>query len=210
MNSNHKSIILSLTLISAAFLLANRALAWTETVLSGGDSAMLEAPKAGFFDEMKRLPLPRSKFRAHPSGNFAAKAAEADTVELGHALRESKLSASQRAAIMEGYASQRAKLTDFRERLDRWNPKPEVHWDDGDYVTNAPEPRPTADSLDLSQLDNVPVEFVDYLQGSMAWYSQQTNDARVAWEALLNLPAAGRHYRSTWAAYMLGRSWVGD
>ena len=36
----------------------------------------------------------------------------------------------------------------------------------------------------------------------------RTNEARADWEALLERPEKERRYRSTWAAYMLGRSWL--
>ena len=41
----------------------------------------------------------------------------------------------------------------------------------------------------------------------MAWQAGDTNGARSAWTAVLELPAAKRRFKSTWAAYMLGRSW---
>ena len=48
-------------------------------------------------------------------------------------------------------------------------------------------------------------EFADYHKGAAAYLNQQWNDARVAWENLLKRPEQDRHYRTVWAAFMLGK-----
>lgn len=50
-------------------------------------------------------------------------------------------------------------------------------------------------------------EFADYHRGAFAFRkgSAHFSEARLAWEALLNRPKEERHYRSTWAAFMLGK-----
>lgn len=50
-------------------------------------------------------------------------------------------------------------------------------------------------------------EFSDYHRGAFAYRlgKEHWQDARTAWEALLKRPAAERHYRSVWAAFMLGK-----
>ena len=53
---------------------------------------------------------------------------------------------------------------------------------------------------------NLPPEFVDYVQGAWHWRQGQRDHARARWTELLARPAEERHYKSTWAAYMLGRS----
>ena len=50
-----------------------------------------------------------------------------------------------------------------------------------------------------------PGDFADYHKGALAYKTRHYDDARAAWEAILARPAAERKYRSTWAAYMLGR-----
>ena len=53
-----------------------------------------------------------------------------------------------------------------------------------------------------------PGEFADYHRGALAMADPdetKSKEAREAWEALLKRPAAERKYRSTWAAYMLGK-----
>jgi len=48
-------------------------------------------------------------------------------------------------------------------------------------------------------------EFADYHKGAAAYLNQQWDEARTAWENLLNRPEQDRHYRTVWAAFMLGK-----
>lgn len=52
-----------------------------------------------------------------------------------------------------------------------------------------------------------PSEFADYHRGAYAYRQGPAHydEARKAWEDLLKRPAAERHYRSVWAAFMLGK-----
>ena len=56
----------------------------------------------------------------------------------------------------------------------------------------------------------LPAEFRLYAEGAALWRQERddgpTPRALAAWRAVLGLPAAERHFRSTWAAYMIGRS----
>jgi hypothetical protein len=49
-------------------------------------------------------------------------------------------------------------------------------------------------------------EFQLYAKGARAWHENRSDDALVAWRELLALPAPERHYRTVWAAYMMGRA----
>ena len=48
-------------------------------------------------------------------------------------------------------------------------------------------------------------EFADYHRGASAYLNKQWDDARKAWEDLLKRPEQDRHYRTVWAAFMLGK-----
>ena len=52
----------------------------------------------------------------------------------------------------------------------------------------------------------VPAEFVDYQEGAIAYHQGRYGAARAAWERLLQRPEAERRWRSTWAAFMLGKT----
>ncbi|MCK7576813.1 MAG: hypothetical protein MZV65_13670 [Chromatiales bacterium] len=62
----------------------------------------------------------------------------------------------------------------------------------------------------LSVPEALPGEFADYLRGAIAYRQKQRETARQAWLALLERPAEQRQLRSTWAAYMLGRSYADE
>jgi hypothetical protein len=49
-------------------------------------------------------------------------------------------------------------------------------------------------------------EFADYHKGAAAYLNQQWDQARAAWETLLKRPEQNRHYRTIWAAFMLGKA----
>lgn len=58
-----------------------------------------------------------------------------------------------------------------------------------------------------AELNHEPLtQFADYQRGADLWRAGNTNDARAAWTALLKRPANERRYRSTWAAFMIGKS----
>jgi tetratricopeptide (TPR) repeat protein len=59
----------------------------------------------------------------------------------------------------------------------------------------------------------LPPEFSDYLRGALVWHNPVLTNkaaAREAWERVLALPTSERKYKSTWSAFMLGRSWMRD
>jgi hypothetical protein len=72
------------------------------------------------------------------------------------------------------------------------------------YSADAAEPAPAPT---LTVPEGLPGEFADYLRGAIAYRQKQPEAARQAWQALLQRPAEQRRQRSTWAAYMLGRSY---
>ncbi len=61
---------------------------------------------------------------------------------------------------------------------------------------------------DIAPPEGLPGEFADYLHGAAAGYQHGRDNARKAWSGLLARPAGERRYRSTWAAFMLGKSWL--
>src|SRR5215471_5708203 len=48
-------------------------------------------------------------------------------------------------------------------------------------------------------------EFAAYHKGAATYLNQQWDEARAAWESLLKRPEQDRHYRTVWAAFMLGK-----
>jgi hypothetical protein len=65
-------------------------------------------------------------------------------------------------------------------------------------------PPPQAPELEVPP--GLPGEIADYLEGAIAYHRGDLEGARAAWEHLLERPANERRYRSTWAAFMLGKA----
>ncbi|GMW02948.1 MAG: hypothetical protein AMXMBFR84_40840 [Candidatus Hydrogenedentota bacterium] len=58
------------------------------------------------------------------------------------------------------------------------------------------------------RLATLPPEFDHYLRGAAAYHGQQWDKAIEQFSAILALPEDQRVYRSTWAAFMLGKTWT--
>ncbi len=56
-----------------------------------------------------------------------------------------------------------------------------------------------------SPVEEFDSEFADYHRGASAYLNKQWDQARKAWEDLLKRPEQDRHYRTVWAAFMLGK-----
>lgn len=110
---------------------------------------------------------------------------------------------------LEAYAKQTtdADLADFREAIEKKLIQPPdarkaeaAHQAARDFIDNTKaEDAPTVAPQEF------PSEFADYHRGALAHRLGKTEEAEAAWKKLLERPAAERHYRSTWAAYMLGK-----
>jgi hypothetical protein len=61
----------------------------------------------------------------------------------------------------------------------------------------------------LAEVTDLPDEFADYLAGAAAIsdLDGDETEARKHWERLLARPASERKFKSTWAAFMLGKTW---
>lgn len=77
----------------------------------------------------------------------------------------------------------------------------------GQNVATPPAPRPM---WDLDPPPGLPAEFDLYGRGAAAYRGGDTTKARREWVGILALPPAERRFRSTWAAFMLGKTWLRD
>ena len=114
-----------------------------------------------------------------------------------------------KALEMEGLASDNRKLIADNHRIERKRisvfaglPR------DTEFILlpDAAEP-PRISGAPPSITPGLPSEFADYFRGSIAWHSKDIKKAREIWTTLLERPENERHFKSTWAAFMLGRSW---
>lgn len=191
-----------ITALLAGAIHANACGPWfPNSLLQNGGRASLVAPRASFEKEIQRLKLVPSSYPAKLSTNsYAVEAAEADLADLKEALVFAN-SASQ-ADVLQAYQAARAKLLAFSTADESEATSPMELLSEA----NKPKPalKPKVISADIPA--GIPAEFDDYLHGAIAWAQGDTNTAVACWKILLARPAEERHYRSTWAAYMIGKA----
>ena len=179
-------------------------------LLAGGDGAVLVAPEATFAKELQRMDLTPSRFAAIQSaGNFASETATTEADDLTAALQKAGISKEAATEVRRAHAALRFRLQEFLTDLGGWeSSRPWVTDQDGGHPAEPATPPPTYPKLEMPS--GLPAEFADYLEGAFAWHNPVLENkglARSAWERLLERPTAERRFKSTWAAFMLGRSW---
>jgi hypothetical protein len=95
-----------------------------------------------------------------------------------------------------------ADMKDFENALKEGRIKP------ADTAKAMQQHKTARDSIDSTSLpDEFASEFADYHRGAFAYHrgKEHWGEARQAWEDLLKRPEQDRHYRSVWAAFMLGK-----
>jgi tetratricopeptide (TPR) repeat protein len=170
---------------------------------------------AHFVDELLRMKLVEGKFQAVPPGglqdrvSLADQAASAETTDLSAALRKAKLGRDERQKILDAHRAVREQLKKFLADTEVWeNSRPRVFDEKGMHWGKPQVPPPGFPAI--PPIEGLPNEFSGYLEGAIAWHNPAVIDkgmARSAWERLLSRPAQERRFKSTWAAFMLGKSW---
>ncbi|RUQ35807.1 MAG: hypothetical protein EKK71_10935, partial [Candidatus Competibacteraceae bacterium] len=183
-------------------------------ILIENDAAFLELPYSTFAYEAKRVPTPYPPpFRAvapamtegDTLGNAQVAQTEAiDLEQLTQALTAIQPDPAKRDKILADYGAVRRALAEHAQKVVA---REEQLWSGMTDATRPPEIVLTAA---LAVPEGLPGEFADYLRGAIAYHGKQTAAARQAWQDLLNRPPEQRRQRSVWAAYMLGRSYLGD
>lgn len=178
-------------------------------MLVGGDEPVFTAPVARFCDEMQRV-LRRQRIAAPPhpyvthSNDARTATAEIDAAELRACLRANATDTNVAEMLVQQYRQQRDKLLSYA--AERETASQRRLWFD---LGNAEQPvTPKAPAVSVPE--GLPAEFADYFAGAIAWHTGDTNGARAAWSALLERPVEERRNRSTWAAFMLARSYESE
>lgn len=210
MNSkNCRAALLGATLLFSGTSLLACGPGFPNNMLDRGDEAVLVAPVANFYGELERMHLTPPQFQAINSTNtFADETLQSEVDDLRAALKQAGKSADEREHIVLAHLAERGKLQKFTTAHEQWADSAPIDWVGGEEHRGEPTmPEPAFPNISL--VDGLPGEFADYFEGVIAWNnpSPDKTSARQAWERLLNRPENERHYKSTWAAFMLGRSW---
>lgn len=119
-----------------------------------------------------------------------------DLAELQDALQAAGMREPASNALIAQYTAVRATLQKHTSDAAAWEALYEFEKKD--------RPRPSVSPVTVPQ--GLPAEFDLYMSGAIAWHEQRLADAIAAWKKLLDLPERERKYRSTWAAFMIGKS----
>jgi hypothetical protein len=180
-------------------------------LLDSGDYAVLVAPTVRFGEELERMQLVQTRWRAVIAANdHPRETADAELADLNAALRKLKTSPADSIRICDAHQVQRERLRQYVADCDRWRSSGKLVWDD-DLRRWSSKPSGEAPELaGIAIVPGLPEEFADYFIGACEWRHPSVaarSKARAAWERLLARPEAERKFKSTGAAYMLGKSW---
>jgi hypothetical protein len=138
-----------------------------------------------------------SLYRAvHAEKGHAEQTLDVALKDLHAALLSQSMPSQKMEAVLRDHQSSRKIIRKHRGAMEDWA-RSSAPW--LQQPTQAPvftAPAVTA---------HLPDEFVRYFRGSIAYYQKKNALAGEIWRDLLALPADDRHYRSTWAAFMLGK-----
>ncbi len=218
--TNHRNTVVFTTIATLWLCSANSPRAcgpdFPNNLLDRGDAAVLDAPVADFAAELDRMRLVSTRLHAvtltDEVQTYADQAADAELTDLSAALKKQKASADSAAKVYEGLAKTRQLIKLYRTQIEKYESSRVWVFDEkGSHPGPAELPKPKFPSVTIPE--GLPDEFNEYLEGALYWYNPDNADktsARAAWEKILTRPAAERHFKSTWAAYMLGRAYEKD
>ncbi|MBN2270184.1 MAG: hypothetical protein JXN61_06195, partial [Sedimentisphaerales bacterium] len=170
----------------------------------------LKVPKGYFSEEIEQIELPfEPGFEAAiPTyagrygrvRQYGQQTESGDIADLSAAMRQASVSQAERERLLASYESLRAAITEYtKKRLSwQWDKETETSWrrssGPGPFFTPPPVP------------EGLPGEFEDYIRGAISYHSGEMYEAIEVWKKLLAKPAKQRRYKSTWAAYMIGKA----
>jgi hypothetical protein len=132
--------------------------------------------------------------------------AENDARELAEASSRLDLPAARRRELLDEYRRLRTEWLVQDARAAGQGAAPPGLLDLDPAGAAVPALPRTAPAVEPVLPPGLPVEFAEYLLGAFAFRRGDLAAAGGHWQRLLALPEQLRHYRSTWAAFMLGRA----
>ena len=179
-------------------------LSFPNNLLGQGDNAVLLAPVAHFRAELERLHLVSSRFEhVEATNSYEQQTIDAELADLTVALKKAKVSPTEASRIVEAHRVNRQRLSEYLDAYAAWD---SGSWRDTDEA--AVRKHGAAPAFpSFAEVPGLPGDFADYFAGAVALRKPGIGNVfREAWERLLARPAAERKYKSTWAAFMLGKT----
>lgn len=190
--------LLEAVVLAALIYLPHKSLAcgpwFPNRLLTGSDDAVLVAPAGNFNAEIERMQLFKRRVEnsTNTCNSFYHLTVDAEMADLREALTKAGVAPEKIDDILNRHKQERAKIV--LDAAAEHFLKPHL----------ADQPRIPQSLPDITP--GLPPEFAEYFLGAIAWHEGVFPDARASWQKVLNFPAPQRHYKSTWSAYMLGKS----
>jgi hypothetical protein len=202
-------------------------------VLSRDEAALVEAPAASFLAEIDRFTKPSAlvarlpdeagerlrRGRQPEQEDYVRQTTAADLEDLRIALSANGMNDADVTRSLAGYTAARQILCDALLRQEQWRRMMQIRADYERWKCAVPDwylrqwadekldPKRTPGFPPFPMLpDAIPAEFSLYLQGAHAFHGGESVVAQGCWREILALPAEQRRFRSTWAAFMLGKA----
>jgi hypothetical protein len=204
-----KKLVLS---VAAIFCLAAPAPAcgpfFPNTLLDDGDHAVLQPPIADFERELARMKITPGHLLAVPHApdqSYFDQSTELEMSDLAAALKQAGMSSAQATVVMQSHLAERMKLRGYLTSQEAWaSSSPGSYYTTNGECILLPSTNPPPPFPDVVVTPGLPREFAEYFGGAIAWHTNGTGEAAEHWLNLLALPPKERHFKSTWAAFMLG------
>ncbi len=165
----------------------------------GTGENILLMPRGNFYHELcGLLGLPKEMRRSEGPRGWAA-TLEADMADLEEALMKSDIKAETVAGTVELYGDLRKAM-----KLSADGSTEDTTFSRAKQAV----PRSHFGAYEELLLAALPAEFEMYVRGAAAYRTEYYEEAIDRWSQLLDLPDEERRYRSTWAAFMLGKAWL--
>ena len=177
-------------------------------LLDAGDNAVLQPPVADFQRELERMKLGPAKTRAvlpAAGQKYYEQSTEVEMTDLAAALKREKISSEQATVIMQAHLAERMKLNAFLKAQNEWEHFNNWCFDANGFYRPLPNTNPPPVFPAVAVTPGLPREFADYFEGAIEWHNNGDWLACEPWRRLLELPASERHFKSTWAAFMLAK-----
>ncbi|MCD4823740.1 MAG: hypothetical protein K8S55_03980 [Phycisphaerae bacterium] len=175
-----------------------------DTILDNIDSKILWMPVGNLYQQLAeiKIPAPPNCKANNPRHRFGhhKQTAKAEQTDLQQRFRESFLSAKQKKEVCRQVAAVRTRIRKHAKNVKTWRQN------NRKLPAEQKLRRPDFGLVELPE--ELPQEFILYLKGAIAYHSGDIQAARKHWTKLLALPTFLRQYRSTWAAFMLGESYM--
>jgi hypothetical protein len=174
-------------------------------LVRGSKEQFLSIPEGHFLYELERIVEYEKK--STKEIDLYKHTADTDILDLKKALRETKLPEGKRQKAIASYTEARSQLLYY---LKTYPVEKTWVWYGGSFRHHERgiSRIPFRFASDFKFAQEIPQEFTLYIKGAVAYHNNNFNAAIRKWKELLGLPQEKRHYRSTWAAFMIGKAYL--